>query len=173
MNSEYIAEREEKKAPGITQRIIAASRVQEAGYKLAFHFDPIIFYEGWEKGYKDTVDRIFEKIRPENIVYISMGSLRFSPEIESYIENMGKYYSQGEFIKGSDKKMRYFRPLRTRMYRTLKSYLQTYVDENIVYLCMETPTVWEDVFGIPHMNSKNLIQRLDNACIDKFGLHRK
>ncbi len=168
VNSAFIARNEEKRAPDIDARIDAAYKVQESGYKLAFHFDPIIIYEGWEDVYKQTIDMIFKKIIPENIVYISMGTLRFIPKMAGFLDNMTTDCRRGEFIKGIDNKMRYFRPLRTKVYKTIKSHLQNYVGESILYMCMESSTVWEDVFGITSMDSKQLIQRLDNACMNIF-----
>jgi spore photoproduct lyase len=169
LNSSYIAENEEWGAPSIDERINASYRMQREGYKLAFHFDPIIIYDKWEEGYKRTINKIFNRISPENVVYISMGTLRYTPEINGFLDKMGPYCRTGEFIRGLDNKMRYFRPLRTGVYKKIKSYLQKYVDPSIIYMCMESPTVWEDVFEIKNMNTKRLIQRLDNACINKFA----
>jgi spore photoproduct lyase len=166
LNSEKIARSEEKRAPGIKSRISAAQRAQDGGYNLAFHFDPIIIYKGWEDDYRKTVDLLFEKIDPEQVVYISMGTLRFPPEM---MRNMSAEIRAGEFIQGMDKKLRYFRPLRTGAYRKIKEYLMPYVSEDILYLCMESQVVWEDVFNIK-MDSEGLKRRLDKACFDKFKL---
>jgi len=168
LNSDYIAKNEERFAPDIDQRIEAAYKVQEAGYKLSFHFDPIMIYSEWEDGYKKTIDKIFKKIKPRNIVYISMGTLRYIKEMEELMVKEKASYINGEFIRGIDNKMRYFRPLRTRVYIKIKSYLQQYVDENIIYMCMESPDVWKDVFGYCNMGTEKLIKRLDKACYDKF-----
>ncbi|GAJ22816.1 unnamed protein product, partial [marine sediment metagenome] len=86
VNSIYAAQKEERYAPKIDARIDAAFRVQESGYKLAFHFDPIIIHENWETEYRKTIDLIFKKVNPENIVYISMGTLRFIPEMKHLME---------------------------------------------------------------------------------------
>jgi spore photoproduct lyase len=164
MNSSSIAQSEERGAASISKRIDAAYKVQEKGYKLAFHFDPIIIHENWEKEYAKSIEIIFKRIKPENIVYVSLGTLRFIPGMKSDIKNLKANYLTGEFVKGLDNKMRYFRPLRTAIYRKIKSILSDNVEEDIVYLCMETPTVWEDVFGIPDMDTVKLTKRLDNAC---------
>jgi len=163
VNSGFIAEREESFAPPVEERIRAACRALEAGYKVAFHFDPIIMHEGWEDGYRRTVEKIFEAVRPEHVVYISMGALRYKPDMNG-IPTYG-----GEFIRTDDNKMRYFRPLRVKAYRALKSMLSQYVPEEILYLCMENSTVWEDVFDIRGMTSEKLSKRLDEACQAGFG----
>jgi spore photoproduct lyase len=169
LNSEYVSIREERRAPGIAQRLEAARRVQDAGYTLAFHFDPIVLHEGWKDGYKRTVDALFRAIRPQSVAYISLGALRFPHEMKETMMREGAGFLAGEFIKGSDKKMRYFRPLRVGAYRLLASLLEEHVGRDILYLCMESPTVWEDVFQIGGMNTKKLSARLDDACRNVFG----
>ncbi|MBN2322704.1 MAG: DNA photolyase [Spirochaetes bacterium] len=164
LNSKYIAETEEGRAAPIHRRIEAARAAQDAGYRLAFHFDPIILYEGWENGYRETIDMLFRSVDPKNIVYVSMGTLRFPPKMKASIRKL----ASGEFIRGKDGKLRYFRPLRTRAYNTIKSYLSEAVDDSRLYLCMESPTVWEDVFGTV-MTSHGLRKRLDRACFSKFS----
>jgi spore photoproduct lyase len=170
LNSHYTARRDEKKAPCIEDRIKAAYMAQEAGFKLAFHFDPIIIHNSWEDEYKKTIDLIFENIHTENIVYISMGTLRFLPEMKNVMRKISIGNKEWEFIKGLDNKLRYFRPIRTAVYQKIKSYLQHFVKEDIIYMCMENPTVWEDVFEINQMTTEKLTYRLDKACFNKFDL---
>jgi len=168
LNSDYMAKKEERCAPPIEKRLKAAYRIQEEGYKLSFHFDPIVAYDSWEDGYRKTIDKLLQKIKPENIVYISMGTLRYIKEMKELMIKEKASYLNGEFIRGLDGKMRYFRPLRTMVYRRIKSYLQEYVDKDILYMCMESPDVWKDVFGIGNMKTEKLTKRLDEACYRKF-----
>ena len=170
LNSEYIARNEELYAPSLLERIEAAYKIQEAGYRLSFHFDPIIYYDNWKEGYRHTIDALFKKINPDKVVYISMGTLRFMPFLKDIIRSQSKIYSNGEFIRGVDGKYRYFRPIRTKIYREIKKFLTNYVDEEKIYMCMESEDVWYDVFGIKRMSSKKLSQRLDNACKRHFDL---
>jgi spore photoproduct lyase len=169
LNSEYISLSEERKAPGLAQRLEAARRVQDSGYALAFHFDPIVLHDGWRDDYRRTVDALFRMIRPESIAYISLGALRFPPEMRDTMIREGAGLLTGEFIKGRDNKLRYFRPLRVEAYRLLASFLGGHVSRDILYLCMESPTVWEDVFCIGGMSTEKLSARLDEACRKIFG----
>jgi spore photoproduct lyase len=169
LNSEYISRREERNAPGFAERLEAARRVQDAGYALAFHFDPIVLHDGWRDAYRRAVDALFRAIRPESVVYVSLGALRFIPAMRETMIRNGAGFLDGEFIKGKDNKMRYFRPLRVDAYRLLKSSLEEHVNQDILYLCMESPTVWEDVFRIGEMTTEKLGARLDEACEKIFG----
>ena len=168
LNSDYIASREERGAPCIEERISAAYRVETCGYKLAFHFDPVVFYDGWEEGYKKTIEALFHRIDPQNVVYVSMGSLRFSSDMQDSLMQRSDVYLHGDFIRGQDGKIRYFRPIRTKLYRTVLAYLKQYIPEERVYLCMENQDVWKDVFVIDNMTSAQLAKRLDRACVRAF-----
>jgi spore photoproduct lyase len=164
LNSDEISRSEERNAPSMDKRIDAAFEVQQHGYKVAFHFDPIIHYEGWERGYEKTIEKLFSKISPDNTVYISMGALRYIPAMKEQMLMQKVSYLGGDFVRGIDGKMRYFRPLRTRMYQRVLSLLKRHFMEDRVYLCMESPEVWEDVFGLGNMNTVRLTERLDRAC---------
>ena len=55
LNTEVIAEKEEIGAASVQERIRAAGRLASKGYRIGFHFDPLIYYPGWEKDYHDIV----------------------------------------------------------------------------------------------------------------------
>ena len=78
VNPPFISKTVEHLAASIEERLEAAERCQEAGYKIGFHFDPVIYYEGWEKDYRDLVNKIFDKIQAKNIAWISLGTLRMT-----------------------------------------------------------------------------------------------
>jgi spore photoproduct lyase len=168
LNSVDVASQIERDAPGIDMRIDAAKSVAASGFKLGFHFDPIVFYEGWEQGYRETIEMLFERVDPKHIVYISMGSLRFSPHVQESIVKRSRLFLQGDYIRGIDGKIRYFRPQRTKLYRTVLGYLRRHIADDSVYLCMENQDVWKDVFGMENMTSSNLSRRLDNVCRAAF-----
>jgi spore photoproduct lyase len=168
LNSDYIAKREEPGAPDIDARIEAAREVERCGFRTAFHFDPIIEHHGWQEEYERTVDLLFTRVNPSNVVYVSMGTLRFIPAMGEIMKRRGASYMYGDFIRGLDGKTRYFRPLRTKMYRKLLSRLTHYIPDDKVYLCMENSDVWKDVFHIDCMNDAKLIDRLDRACLEAF-----
>ena len=87
MNPDKIAQSEELGAATITERLDAAEKVEAFGYKLAFHFDPIIVYPGFIADYKETIDRIFAKVQDSNkIAWISLGGFRYDKKLKQIIE---------------------------------------------------------------------------------------
>ncbi|MFH1283156.1 MAG: spore photoproduct lyase family protein [bacterium] len=146
VNTKHVAKIEEIGAPSVVARINAAKKAQSAGYPIGFHFDPICYYQGWENDYKDLVDQIFKKITPESVEWISLGTLRFNPALKNILRD--HYPNQrlllGELIVGQDGKMRYVRPLRVKIYNTVADYLLKYIPRSKLYLCMESPEIWQD-----------------------------
>ncbi|MBU3955197.1 DNA photolyase, partial [bacterium] len=149
LNPPALAETEEKETAPPYERISAAAKCAEAGYTLAFHFDPLIYFDGWEKAYKELVERLFTEISPKHIAWISLGALRFDPRIKPVI------YSRfpdskilcGEFIRGDDGKNRYLKYMRMEMFSKILSFLRKFDGDMKVFLCMESPEVWERSFG--------------------------
>ena len=58
VNPQAIITKEELKTSNLDERIKAARISSEAGYKVAFHFDPMIDYPDWEKGIRDWWNRL-------------------------------------------------------------------------------------------------------------------
>ena len=72
LNPPKMIEREERRTARLEGRISAARKCQEKGYLLGFHFDPLIYHEGWEKGYQETIRQLFKQIDPRRVVWISL-----------------------------------------------------------------------------------------------------
>ena len=77
LNSTSIMKSEELRTASLDERLTAAVKCAQWGYKLAFHFDPIIYHKDWREEYSHTIQTLFSKVPPEKIVWISMGALRF------------------------------------------------------------------------------------------------
>ena len=150
VNAPEIAAAEEGRAAPLKRRLAAGARAAGAGYPIGLHFDPIIFQPGWEEGYARTIDLIGRTLKEARVAWVSLGCFRYLPRLK---EVMLKRHPEtrlfdGEFILGGDGKRRYPRPLRTQIYKTLVQGLgRVLPPETVVYLCMESPRVWRDVFG--------------------------
>ncbi|MCD6319935.1 MAG: DNA photolyase [Candidatus Desulfofervidaceae bacterium] len=149
LNAPEITAQEESEAPGLKERLVAARKCQDWGYLLGFHFDPIIYFPGWETEYQKTIALLFQHIRPENIAWISLGTFRFMPSLKSVIQRRFPQSKiiYGEFIPALDAKRRYFKPLRIHIYKKMLKWIKEYAPDVLVYLCMERPEVWQKVFG--------------------------
>ncbi len=148
LNSAEIARKEEKGAPPVSERIEAAREVVRHGFSVGFHFDPLVLHPGWEESYGRVIERLLRTIPPARIRWISLGSLRFSPELKGIITDRfpDSRLPLGEMVPGGDGKLRYFKPLRLQLYRTIAGLLQDSGGERIpLYFCMEDDEVWRKV----------------------------
>lgn len=153
LNPPELSETEEKDTALPLERINAAARCAENGYPVAFHFDPLIYFEGWEKAYNEIIERLFTEISPEHIAWVSLGALRYDPTIKPVV------YSRfpdskilcGEFIRGDDGKNRYLKYIRMEMFSKIRAMLEKHGQNMKIYLCMESPEIWKQSFGkLPH-----------------------
>jgi spore photoproduct lyase len=167
LNSPAVMAREELHTASLDQRLAAAAQCAAWGYKLAFHFDPLIYHPGWEEGYAETVRKLFAVVPAENIVWISLGALRFLPQLKAIATSRfpGSRFFHEEFIIGLDNKYRYFRTLRVSMYRRIvRQILDSAHAATRVYLCMESDEIWQEVFGYRPADFGGLPAMLDAAA---------
>lgn len=149
LNATAIMATEEDRTAGLEERIRAALRVQAAGYKVGFHFDPIIAHDGWEEGYRQVIDQVFPRLDTRRIAWVSLGSLRMTPRLKAAIKARPQpsLVLSGELVPGPDGKDRAWRGLRVKMYRRMLEWLRQIDHLMPVYICMEPPGVWDKVFG--------------------------
>ncbi len=167
VNTPEVIGSEEKGTAGLASRLETAKRCEAKGYKLAFHFDPLVIYPGCEEDYKKVVHSIFSHVRPDNVVWISIGSFRFMPQLKSVIENRfpSSTIPYGEFILGLDNKMRYFKPLRIHLYKILIDTIREYAPNVVLYFCMEDEEVWEKCMGYFSKKEGELGHLLDKSAV--------
>jgi spore photoproduct lyase len=166
LNSQAIMQRQELRSATLTERLEAAKRCADWGYRLAFHFDPIIDHPGWQSGYQQTIDALFATVPAEAIAWISLGALRFIPALKDIgmrrFPGTGIYYN--EFVPGLDGKSRYFRPHRVSLYKFIYDRLKRQASEGTcIYFCMESDEIWREVMGFAPEEKGGLPRMLDLA----------
>ncbi len=173
LNTEQVIAAEEHGTASLTERLESIRKVSLAGYLIGLHFDPMIFYKGWEGDYESLVRQVFETVSPERVAWISVGSLRFNPEMRKKIENNypDSRLTCAEMVQGDDAKMRYVKPLRVSMYKHLYHELKKYIShENLVYLCMERWDVWERIFGYHPDSAGHLDYLFARSLHERYGI---
>lgn len=143
VNADCITQGAEHFTPDLTKRLAAACEVAKAGYRLGFHFDPVIIYEGYQQDYARTVAQMAETLPKGKIAWISVGTLRFSRELKKAIESRFPHNKilDGEFLLDFDGKMRYSDMQRLEVYCFLVPLLRKTFPKAHVYLCMEDPAI--------------------------------
>ncbi len=167
LNAARVSESEEHGAAAVNDRIRAARQVVEKGYRVGFHFDPVIYHHGWENGYEEVIHELGRRIPPDAIVWISIGSLRYMPALKHTAQQRFPETNifSDEFIPGLDAKMRYVQELRVSLYKHIISCIRRYYPDVCVYFCMENPTVWERCLGYVPSSNSELKKMLDRQIV--------
>ncbi|MFN3455146.1 MAG: radical SAM protein [Pseudobdellovibrio sp.] len=145
INPAYVIDREEYGTARFHERLDAAKKCRDQGYKLAFHIDPMIYHLDWKKNYGELVDILTSTFTPEEVQVISIGTLRFQPEQRHMMRErfgVNSLVVGAEMFPSEGNKLRYDASLRGEMlqfvYKRLKSKNETWN----AFFCMETPETW-------------------------------
>ncbi len=167
MNSYHIAATHEIRAAGLKNRLLAAKKAVDAGYHVGFHFDPIIPIDDWKVGYKRTIDQIYNTVDPEKIPWLSMGVLRFVPQLKEIA--MTRFGPRDLFHlpyhRGLDGKFRIFSEKRIEIYKEIIDRIKFHDPKARVYFCMESSYIWEKAMGMKMDSDQGLSDYLDSAFI--------
>ncbi|MDD2388784.1 MAG: DNA photolyase [Desulfobacterales bacterium] len=174
VNTERIIRSDERLTSSLSARLKAASMCESWGYPVSFHFDPMVIYDGCETEYRQVIEGIFSHVSANNIAWISLGTFRFMPDLKQTIQKRfpDSTIVYGEFIPGLDGKMRYFKPVRIRLYRKIVSWIKEIAPEVVVYFCMEDDEVWKKSTGFLPSEKGGLPKMLDESAIRVCGLNR-
>ena len=82
---EELAKKLDNKAPSISRRIAALTRLAERGWPIGLRFDPLIYSYDWKEKYERLVGSLLEALPNESIHSISYGPLRFPKKMYSEI----------------------------------------------------------------------------------------
>jgi len=144
LNSRQVIEQHEIGTADLSERIDAAKRCRQHGYRIRIRIDPGILYPGWQAGYADLIQETLTAVRPENI---TLGMLRFLPG--HFRLAAGAYGSRARelwdynFVTGaSDDKLRYPPKERVDFYTFLIDTIRSFDKDVSIGLCRETPEIW-------------------------------
>lgn len=149
LNPQTVIENEEHFTAGLEARLAAARKVADRGIAVAFHFHPIVYFEGWESGYRDLVQRVQSAFKPEEVLFISFGSVTFIKPVMQQIRKRGEPTKilQMELVPTAKGKLSYPAEIKVRQFRFMDDAFQPWKEKVFMYLCMEPPEIWDAVWG--------------------------
>ena len=144
VNADEVARRWEKAAAPPKERIDCARDVKELGYDTRIRIDPIFPVYGWQEHYREVIDYLLSRLRPNRIV---LGTPRGLWKTIKYAGEAGIDMSWSNFFNedsGWGKKLAlsqrkdiysfFFDELKSRGYPASQ-----------ISLCKETTSVWRDL----------------------------
>lgn len=160
VNAPSVTSKDEAFTSSLTERIDAAVRLIEAGYRVGIHFDPLIMFAGWEDEYRDTIQYIFSRIPVANVAWVSLSPLRYKKDMQRIMEQRfpASKIPFGEQILAKDNKLRYAQPLRFRLMDFVWQELKSVHSQLPVYMCMESSAAWRNIAGGPPVAGSELVE---------------
>lgn len=170
LNPPEIIDNIEFKSDLLSDRMAAAEKVQAIGLKLGFHFDPIVYHDNWRQNYQNLINELFKRIDHRNIVWISLGGLRFPPSLKEIIlERFPKTsITRAEQIIGIDQKLRYFKPIRLEMFKEIYSLIRSHSENVFIYFCMENKNIWQKTMGSSPESTNHLDYLFAESLYERF-----
>ncbi|OGX03773.1 MAG: hypothetical protein A3G87_03920 [Omnitrophica bacterium RIFCSPLOWO2_12_FULL_50_11] len=149
LNTETIVSQEEHFTAPLDQRLRAARDVADRGIKVAFHFHPIVYYEGWDQDYPELARRVQESFDSEEVLFISFGSVTFIKPVIHEIRRRGQKTKilQMEMVPDPHGKLTYPDEVKLKLFRTMYESFSSWRRTVYMYLCMERADIWDQVFG--------------------------
>lgn len=134
----------ESETASFAERIEAARRCQQHGYRIRIRIDPGILYPNWQAGYAALIQEALHVIEPENI---TVGMLRLLPghrrlATAAYGESGGELFGRNLVAGASDGKLRYPPQQRIEFYAFLIETIRSFDKKVSISLCRETPEIW-------------------------------
>jgi spore photoproduct lyase len=145
INPQAIVDSEEHGTASLLDRLQAARKCLSKGFLVALHMDPMIWRPDWKEHYGDLVDKICTHFAPEELLNISLGTLRFQPEQRHIMRERFSFDSwvlRAEMHRSTDGKMRYDQSMREEMFKFVMDKFKSHSTAWRVFLCMESPETW-------------------------------
>lgn len=149
INAAAVIEKEEHGTASLTERLTAAQKCLDKGFKIAFHIDPMIWHPDWKKNYALLAQELNQRFKAEDVHVVSLGTLRFQPEQRHMMRErfgLNSYVTSAEMFKGEGDKLRYDAALRTEMFQFMIGEMKRFNPKWNMFLCMETPETWIQSF---------------------------
>lgn len=149
LNPEEIISQEEPYTATLERRLKAAENVIKHGYKVGFHFDPLIMHKDFEKIYGNLIENLTSRIDGKNVEYISISTFRCPADLMNEIRMRPKdsILTKGDFVRGIDGKVRYFKAERVKMISFVLNKIRKEWKDVFIYFCMEHDSVWSNLLG--------------------------
>jgi spore photoproduct lyase len=149
LNTPVVIANEEHFTADLDQRVGAARTLADRGMKVAFHFHPMVNYEGWDREYPRVASMLMDRFSPEEVAFVSFGSVTLIKPVIDKVRWLGNptHILQAELVPDPHGKLTYPDAVKTRLFGTMRDAFAGWHDRVFMYLCMEKASIWRESFG--------------------------
>jgi spore photoproduct lyase len=171
LNPQIIVANEEHKTASLDRRLAAARAVADKGVKVAFHFHPMFYFEGWEEEYRALIERVIATFRPEEVLWASLGCITL---LKGFAQDFRLKYRHSKLLQMEtettpDGKITYAFAVREKLYRNALQALAPWEGEVFRYLCMEHKPMWDSVMGFAYPSMGEFDDVFNASAFAKLG----
>lgn len=76
LSPEPIAQSLERKTPSLSARLAAAHQLQKHGWPIGLRFDPVFYYEEYQRDYRQLFEQTFARLDATQLHSVSLGTFR-------------------------------------------------------------------------------------------------
>ena len=135
LSPENITLKNEKYTASFKNRVKAIKKLQEKGWKVRICIDPLIYSDNFEKNYRQMIEYLFNKIKKEKVIDVSIGVFRISKE---YLKKMRNQNQNSEILyypfECVDGVYTYSNKTKSYMINFIKEQFLKYIDEKKIYI---------------------------------------
>jgi spore photoproduct lyase len=171
LNPDTIINNEEHLAATLEERLRAAEQVAERGILVAFHFHPMFWFENWEAEYGAIFSKIQARFQPEQITFISFGTLTFPKPVLNKIRNY-EYNTkilQMPLVPNPEKKWTYPPEIKKLLFSFAYRSFASWHSNVFFYLCMEEARYWIECFGTTFSTNADFERALGESSMAKVA----
>ncbi len=172
LNTETIVKNEEFFTATLAERLLAAKKVAERGVRVSFHFHPMVYYSGYVEEYKNLAERVMQEFQPEQIAFISFGTLTFIKPVVHEIRKRGWNTKILEMPFAPDPlgKMTYPDEIKLALFRNIYGAFSDWHEKVYFYLCMEKAEIWDALFGWHYQSNDEFLEDFGRKTLSQVRL---
>ena len=172
LNTATIIENEEHFTASLDERLAAARSVADRGIKIAFHFHPMVYYREWREDYGDLALQVTARFAPEEVAFVSFGSVTFIKPIVKAIRERGRPTKmlQMELVPGPKGKLSYPDTIKREQFRHIYTSFASWHGQVYMYLCMEKAELWESTFGFVYESNDEFETDFGEKVLEKLNV---
>jgi spore photoproduct lyase len=169
INTPTIIKNEENLSSTLEQRVQSARKLSDKGVLVGFHFHPIVVYENYLEEYKQTVNRLLENFKSEEVVLVSLGTLTF---IKPVIKKLRSRDFKSKILQmplvDASGKQSYPLSIKEEMFKSVYEAFAPWHDKVYFYMCMEDESLWKKVFGYEYAHNDAMEDMMKMSYMEKI-----
>lgn len=126
----------EEKTPSLDKRIEALQKLQAKGWRIGLRFDPLIYFDDYQRVYGDFFRKVFSALNIEVVHSVSLGGFRMP---EKFFKNMVKLYPDEKLfsarLSSNEGMVAYEKTLENNMLTYCESEILTYISKEQYFPC--------------------------------------